>query len=276
MSVTSILIASDMSERSDRALRRGLSLAAALGARATVAAVVDDSLPDDIAEDLARKCRNHLEASIAGLGGAACDVLVEIGAPADRLVRLANDERFDLVVAGRHRGRGVLDDFRRTTVERLVAQTPKSVLLAVRAEGGPYRSVLALTAFSPACRRAVETAREIAPDAALRLAHVWAAPFEGLTGGEKTDYATAVERETADMARNWAKDVAGGAIEVELLHGAVGSTLHAEMRRTAPELLAIGAHTRSLSLSGLGSMAAELLRDPPTDLLIATGAAGGR
>ncbi|AZQ69050.1 universal stress protein [Silicimonas algicola] len=47
-----IVVATDMSERSDRALARALSLARETGARCTVTSVVEDALPEDLANQL--------------------------------------------------------------------------------------------------------------------------------------------------------------------------------------------------------------------------------
>lgn len=69
MTIRRIMIASDLSERSDRALRRGLSLAAGVNAEVTLVTIVDEAFPVEIADDLLAKCRNHLAAAAARFGG---------------------------------------------------------------------------------------------------------------------------------------------------------------------------------------------------------------
>ncbi|WP_417526126.1 universal stress protein [Marinovum sp.] len=276
MTIKKIMIASDLSERSDRALRRGLTLAAELDSEVTLVSVVDDAFPAHIAEDLLTKCRNHL-ASVATYGeGRSCDVQVEIGDPTQRLVEMVTDGRFDLVVVGRHRHRGLLDQWRPTTVERVVAHALTPVLLVVTPGEGPYQRVLAPVAFSRACRRSVDTAFEIAPDAEFHLFYAWMAPFEGLTGGRHSDMARAVERETRNLSAAWSALGTADLPPVELVHGGVRNALDGQSRKWSPDLIAVGAHARSLSFTGLGSFAAEMVRDPGVDLLIAgaTEAAG--
>lgn len=275
MSAFSILIASDLSDRSERALKRGFGLARAVGAEVTLVSIVDDSLPDRIATEMERKSREHLEAAARDLGeGVPCTILIEQGDPLSRLIELVNAPETDLTVVGRHRRRGFLDGFRKTTVESVVSQSRKPVLMAVEPVTGPYARVLAPTAFSNACLGAVRAAHTIAPGAEMRIIHAWCAPFEGITGGEKTAYAREIERESREAAKLWSAPLPEGLPEVELIHGALGATIYAELRRSSPDLLALGASTRALSFTGLGSFVADIVRDPPTDLLISRGAAG--
>ena len=273
MRIKSILIASDLSARSDRALQRGFLLASELGARVSVVSIVDDSDPEGLTTDLAGKCRAHLEASANSMAGdVTYEIRVETGDPIARLVDIVNSAEFDLVVVGRHRDRGFLDGLRQTTVESVVAQSLTPVLLVTDPVHASYGRVLAPVAFSAACRHAVTTALCIAPHAALRLFHLWMAPFEGLTGGQSSDFARTVQRETAEQAAAWAEGFSATLPKVDLVHDGVGSGCHQEITAFAPDLIAVGANTRSLSFTGLGSFTAELLRNPPTDLLIARGA----
>lgn len=273
MFIKSILVASDLSARSDRALQRGFLLARQLGARVTVVSIVDDSAPAPLARDLAANYRAHLEATAQSMAETVpYETRVETGDPIARLVEIVNTAGVDLVVVGRHRQRGVLDGLRKTTVESVVSQSLTPVLLATAPVHGAYARVLAPVAFSPACRQAVTAALGVAPGATYRIFHAWMAPFEGLTGGQTSDYARAVRRETAEQAGKWAEGFPATLPKVDLVHDGVGPSCDREIRSFTPDLIAIGATTRSLSFSGLGSFTAELVMAPPTDLLIARGA----
>lgn len=241
MTIRRIMIASDLSERSDRALRRGLSLAAGVNAEVTLVTIVDEAFPVEIADDLLAKCRNHLAAAAARFGGPSCEVRVEIGDPTRRLVEMTHEAGCDLVVVGRHRDRGLLDEWRPTTVERVVAHAQTPVLLVVTPGEGAYQKVLAPVAFSRACRRAVDTAYAIAPKAAYRLFHAWMAPFEGLTGGATSEMARAVERDTRALAANWSALSPTPLPPVKLVHGGVRLTLARQVQEWAPDLTVIGA-----------------------------------
>ncbi len=105
MNIQSIAIASDLSERSDRAPQRGFLLARELGVRMTLASNVDDSVPESMAE-LLEKCHTHLEASAVRLVGDVVHEVFEIGDPIPRLVDIVISGGFHLAVVGRHRSRG--------------------------------------------------------------------------------------------------------------------------------------------------------------------------
>ncbi|GGL81625.1 universal stress protein [Wenxinia marina] len=276
MALTSLLVASDLSERSDRALQRAFRLAGEHGARVRVLTVVDDGGPEELVADIVERSRGHLEAAVAAIAGEVeHEIVVERGDPLSRLVEAVNEGDADLVVVGRHRSRGVFDRMRPTTVENVVARSLKPVLLVVAPALGPYQRVLSPVTFVPACRHAVEKALILASDATFRLFHAWIAPFEGLTGGRRSAYARAVERETAAQAAAWAELLPPSLPKVELVHDAAGESLVREMRRFSPDLIALGANARDLSFTGLGAFTAALVRDPATDTLIARGAEMG-
>lgn len=273
MSINSILIATDLSERSDRALQRGFRLAAELGAKVSVISVVDDTAPDWMVAEFEEKSRKLLEAAVSAIGtGVETEIIVKRGDPISQLIEIVNSGDCDLVVVGKHRARGLFDGLRPTTVESVVSRSLKPVLLVVEPAHGPYGRVLAPVSFSPACYQAVEKALCLAPEATFRMYHAWFAPFEGLTGGRVSNFARAVERETAAQAVSWAEKLPASLEKVVLLHESVGESLSREMRSFSPDLLAVGANTRGVSFTGLGSFTASIVRDPPTDILIARGA----
>ena len=273
MLIQSLLIASDLSERSDRAMRRGFLLAAETGAKVKVFSVVDDAVPEWLVAELEEKSRKLLEATASSVGtNVEYEIVVERGDPITKLVEIVNTGDSDLVVVGTHRSRGLFDGLRQTTVESVICQSLKPVLLVVAPANSPYGRVLAPVSFSPACHQAVAKALCLAPNASFRIYHAWAAPFEGLTGGRVSDFARAVERETVVQAASWAESLPASLPKVDLVHESVGSSLHREIRSFSPDLLAVGANTRSVSFTGLGSFTADLVRDPPTDLLITRGA----
>ncbi|MGG7566790.1 universal stress protein [Rhodovulum sp. DZ06] len=273
--IASILIASDLSARSDRALQRGFRLARALGAKVSVVAAVDDDAPGPLSSEIAAKTRAHLSAAAAQLAGdVPHEVKVETGDPVSLLLAHVNAGGHDLAVFGRHRSRGALDGLRPSTVESVLSHARIPALIAAGPVHDGYARALAATGFSPACLRAATLARALAPGAELRVAHMWTAPFEGLSGGADSPMSRAVKAETEAQAAAWAAGAGEALPQVELSHGGLGAGLHGVIAAFKPDLLAIGAHTRSLSFTGLGGFAAELLRDPPCDLLITRGAAG--
>ncbi|MCH2075374.1 MAG: universal stress protein [Rhodobacteraceae bacterium] len=63
MTIGTITVATDLSERSDRAVRRAADLARTYGASLTVLNIVDADLPDDLEEIMVAKTRERPQAS---------------------------------------------------------------------------------------------------------------------------------------------------------------------------------------------------------------------
>lgn len=269
-----ILVATELSERSDRAVRRALRLATASGAECHALFVADDSLPEDIAEPFRAQAEARLRRFLdAAPGGGTAHATALLGDPVATITDHASAIGADLVVLGLHRPRPFLDALRETTMERLVRLLPQPVLLVRDPADHDYRSVLAPVSLSPACASALRAARAVAPDARLRAFHAIYIPFGGLTGESPGGAMAAAMHREAEAARaEWS---AAGALtedmaEVELITGGLREVFDRQLQATGADLVVLGAHTRSLYLAhGLGSFTAEMIRNPPTDLLVA-------
>lgn len=271
-----LLVASDLSARSDRALRRGLALAKAHGAKVDVVTVVDADLPGEVVTDSLALKQKALTGIVAAEPLAAeVEVTVKAiaGDPVETLPGLAKEGGYDLVVVGRHRARGFLDMLKETTVERLVRSLSTPVLLVVDPTVGPYERVLAPVAFSPACAASLRVVRELVPEAELSILHAVHIPFAGLTNeGPNGGLAEAVNREEVEAMKLWmgAEDLPDDLPEVQFVRGGVGTVIQGQIEAIRPSLIAVGAHTRNgPALFTLGGSAAELVRNPPCDVLLA-------
>lgn len=271
----SILVASDLSERSDRAVRRAIRLARNHGAACHVLHVVDDDLPADLAtrwrEDAATQLARFVEA--LDTEGTEVSQDVRIGDPLVGIPDVVSERDVDLIVLGLHRPRTFLDRLRETTMERLVQLLRKPVLLVRDPDGHDYETVLAPISFSPACSNVSRAARAVAPEARIHAFHGVHLPFSGLTGEKPGGpMSRALIAEAEAVRDTWlAKDRPGlTPDQIEIVTGSLREVMAAQLAKVRPDLIAIGAHTRfALAPHALGSFAAELVRDPPTDLLIA-------
>lgn len=270
-----IVVATDLSERSDRALERALSLAKELNAEITVASIVDDSLPAEMSASMATSAEVRLRKILDAHKGSLARVDVRVGDVAPGILGIAAECDADLLVLGLHRRRGFMDALRQTTMERIVALSRMPVLLVRDQVTGPYERVLVAVNFSRACAAAIATAGRIAPGAEISSVHAMHVPFAGLTGATPASASAmekAVRRETTDLAEAWKKDCAVPGKLPEIVTGSVHQVLESRLATFAPQLLSIGAHTRTgPGLHRLGSFAAELIRQPPVDLLVARG-----
>lgn len=269
-----ILVTTDLSERADRAVSRALRLAASTGADCHVLFVSDDNLPQDLAATLRDKGESRLRRFLdAAPHGRRAKVIASLGDPVPTICDTAAALNADLVVLGLHRPRPFLDALRETTMERLVRHLPQPVLLVRDPADHDYRSVLAAVSFSPACASALRAARAIAPEARISGFHAIHIPFVGLTGegpGSATARQMLHEAETARNEWTRSEDLPPELAEVTMITDGITQAFERQLVAKEADLVALGAHTRSHYLAnGLGSFAAALIRNPPTDLLIA-------
>ena len=267
-----IIVATDLSDRSDRAVERALSLAEANGATCHVVSVTDDALPVALSEQLSEGVEEHLQKVLEGRQNAVkTEVTILRGDVAEMLIRFALLRDADLIVMGLHRRRMFLDKLRETTMTRIVAASPTPVLLVKNDASEAYASTLVPVSFSPSCAGAIQAANMLAPGTKVVGFHALHVPFQGLTGVEDSDMAHAAREEAEQTRASWmAEQSLMDYVDApDIIPGAVRAVLDQKLAEESSDLLAIGAHTRSgLSIQKLGGFAADLVRDPPVDLLI--------
>lgn len=268
------LAATDLSERSDRAVRRAMRLARQHHGRAHVLHVVDEALPGEMAELWRREAAAHLARAVASWGGDDSVLTqVEVGDPLTIIAGEARRLGADAVVFGVHRPRPFLDALRGTTVERMVRLIDRPALLVRETADHDYARVLAPVSFSAACAMALSTARRLAPEAEIAAVHAVYLPFAGLThehpGGQMDRELTAeAEAERSDWCAR--QGLPEDLCAVTPMTGSLGDVIEARIRSFKPDLIALGAHTRGrFAAHTLGSFAAGLVRNPPADLLLA-------
>lgn len=270
--MTHFIVATDMSERGDRAVHRAGALAAAAGARLTVLTIVDEALPSALSQTMRVAAEAELQRivqSFAAESAAAAEIAVVAGDPAEAVARHVAETGADLLIVGRHRPRAIADLFRQTTVERIVALVSCPVLMVAAPPSGPYARVLTPVDFSPAAAAAAAGALALAPAARHEGLHVFHVPYKGLMPGDNVG-TFLHEAEHAQAAWHARYAIKPTALPIRLVEGGVQSVLAEEIARLKPDLIAVGAHGRTaVSKALLGSVATTLMRDPPCDLLIA-------
>lgn len=171
-----MLVATDLSARSDHAITRAVTLATQTPAKLTVIHVIADAAE---AQRREAEAKAEIGAQLARLqvGGIPTAVKIVTGKHVEAILAAAKDEQADLVLIGKHRAVEDIDLFRGSTGERMVRFGNKSVLLVkTETTDRPYRKIVIGVDFSPASRRAVEFAFALFPDAEFILAHAFAPP----------------------------------------------------------------------------------------------------
>lgn len=252
-----ILAATDLSERSAHVAGRGARLAHALGAPLILAHVQREAGKDSQAAQTA------LDHTARACGAEARLV---IGHAAQSLAQIARDTDAQLAVLGLHRERRALDALRLTTMEQIVLDLPCPVLIAHTAPERPYRQVLAITDFSPASAHSLAEAARIAPDARFHAIHALAAPLGALFSAKAK-----AERLTQAEARRDAFMQTPGLPRldepVEIVEGGVHEVLDFRRTELDADLVCLGVHS-GRNPRVLGNYARDLMRAPPTDLLL--------
>lgn len=270
-----ILIASDLSNRSARALKRAARLARASGAALTVLHVVDDELPPSIAEHQEEEARAALCARLGDLGADA-EVLIAFGAPAVEILQAADRIDADLVVLGAHRPAFFADLILGANIARIARYATRPLLLVNSDADADYASVVVGVDFSAHARRALETAAALAPGARISALHTFHISFkEYQTRGRDGEIAEKLARPIVESAtREMQAFLEGAAIDrarvtTEIVEDGPAVGLRSEVARRKADLVALGAHGRSgLARAFLGSIAEEMLMDPPCDVLV--------
>jgi nucleotide-binding universal stress UspA family protein len=148
-----ILLATDFSETSERAIELATGLARALGARVTVVHVFETSeaaspelaLAAERTWPRAVDARAEIDRSVARLRarGVAAEGALRFGLLPDRLLETAREIGADLIVAGTHRRKGVARFWYRSVAEQVLRHSPIPILAAAPRDPDEVSSELA-------------------------------------------------------------------------------------------------------------------------------------
>lgn len=153
-----ILVATDFSERSDRALRRATLLARQFDATLSIVHVVDDDQPRrvvDAEHDQATALLRQMAATLRDVDGVKCETRVILASPFAGIVTAVAELGPDLLVIGPHRRQILGDVFTGTTAERIIRSATCPVLMSNATPAGSYRHVLQTTDLSDGSREAL-------------------------------------------------------------------------------------------------------------------------
>lgn len=276
---TRILLATDLSARSDRALDRAVQLAQQWQAELVAFNVLEPRDPDQIlgwlegADDaeLDVLARRQLARDLAGSN---VTLRVRTSRAVDTpaaIAEAASGEDCALVLAGVARSEAVGRFLLGSTVSKL-ARTLKQPLLVVRERvRGPYRRVLVGTDFSEASRLALQGALRLFPSAELVLYHACEPLLGGLPGRPRTSVASA---EAGDECAHFLEGSGltaeeRGRIEVVIEQGSPEQSMARYCREREVDLAVIGNVGRTgLMEALLGGTANRLLDWLPCDTLV--------
>jgi nucleotide-binding universal stress UspA family protein len=270
-----LLVANDLTAKSLFALERAMQLKGQWKAGLTVLHVVEPGFSTSLQERRQAEALEALEHWRSCLTEAERDDVlldVAVGEP----FAVIAEKQTDLVLVGQPAKRGLRELFAGTTVERVVRFGDRPVLMVNEPPKGPYGSVLVAMDFSLGSARALQWARQIAPNVELRVVHAWESPITRFHFGDRTDQDAANERLRAhelDHIRGVVQRLMpNDAPPVYLIEDSPHSAIRSQIDIFKPDLLVMGTHSRSrLATAMVGSLALELLAEGPCDALVVRG-----
>lgn len=271
-----ILLASDLSPRSDRALDRALALARQWQARLVVLTVAAESVhagKDEDAPDALALARHELFETV-GRTDVPVSLHVATGPVGERILALAEAEGCGLIVTGVARrealGRVVLG----STVDELVRHARIPLLVVRRRVHGDYRGWVVASDFSDAARKAMQTAEVLFPQATPYLLHGYDVPFHGLLDAGRDATVQALGESARAQALDFLQtsglpEQRIAATTLAIGHGDPAQLLQRHARDYPVDLAVIGSHGRSALYDALiGSVATRILDQSPLDTLV--------
>lgn len=265
---TSVLVATDLSPRCDRAVDRAAALAAEWNVRLKVVHVLDEAATQQADDQPTEKT---VRASLPNPKMDA-DILLLTGSPPPVIAATAKEQGSGLIVTGVARFNDILDYVLGTAVDDIIRRTSVPVLVVKQRPHAPYSTLLVAIDLSAASRAALVHAAEMFPAAVLHLVHAAQMPFEGRLYSEDTR----AEFE-ADSRRKLAQFLDHPSVpqavrdraQLRMGYGEVNRVLGEALAETGADLLVLGTEGAStVRQATLGSTAASLLSWVPQDTLV--------
>lgn len=277
-----ILVATDLSTRSDRALRRAVLLAQACNATLTLGHVVDDDQPAYLAEpqrDAAAKLLEETAHTVTSSDHVTATVAVTSGEAFAGILEIADDIDADLIIVGPHR-RQLLDSFVGTTAERIIRRSQRPVLMANAMPSALYQRSLLAVDFDDASRTAIDCAQRfgILERTDVIALHLFDAPARGMMkrameaqgaidhyiSGQKSEARTKLDDFLSGTELRHARQL------LDLDRGSIARPILECAEEQNADLIVMGTNQRKgVERFLLGSVAQNVLLDAECDVLVA-------
>jgi len=279
--VRTLLVATDFSVRSDRAIRRAILTARDHDAAILLLHVIDDDQPARIVRAEREAANTLLEEqarTIRESDGLDCHPHIVLGDPFEGIANAVDEMSPDLVVIGPHRRQALKDVFVGTTAERAIRASRRPILMANAVPAGAWRHILLALDMSECSADAARAVAELGLDekATVTALHVFdtpAAPALARTDMAK-DALEAYHEEEAAHARTELNAFLGSlpvvpvSTVVERNAASPADAITKVAASVSADLLVLGTRGRSgLAKLLLGSVCEAVLRTADLDVL---------
>lgn len=278
-----ILLATDLSARSDRALDRAAQLARQWKAKLLVVHAIEKApisssrtqfdttpswrLPPDPSRTIEVQIRRDVREVVDDL-----EICIREGDPPDVVMAAAEREEADLIVLGTARSETLGRMLLGNTIENLVRKSPVSVLVVKERPRGAYRHVLTGTDLSEGSRHGLMTATDLFPNANHALMYAFEMPYRALVLDTKLSHDfSEMERGTIKsfLEETRIPEEIRARVHPLIEHGSPERMLPNYVAERDADLVVIGAYSRSLAFHLLiGGTARRIVDTVPSDVLV--------
>ncbi|GAU86010.1 universal stress protein family 4 [Bosea sp. BIWAKO-01] len=262
-----ILLASDFSPRSDRALDRALRIA---GEWSAPLAILHVEEPPERQGKPADLIRDELRGELPPQASTA-ELVIRIGSLPTVLVAEATERHSALIVTAVARHNSIGDYILGTSVDYIVRKASVPVLVVRRRADRSYGTVIVATDFSDCSRRALAVAADFFPHAGLRVIHAYPGSGFRMSLEDRNEHnaSEASARMAAFLEAAKLPAEAARRIETELHEGEISAAIERCRRVTGAELVVLGRSGRKELVQALiGSTAETILNTVHADILI--------
>jgi len=268
-----VLVATDLSDSSDRAVERALQLAAARGAELDIVHVMEEGLPAEAQAEVAATDENAIREKLAASPFAdqvKVTIDLVVGNAETDIVERAVMANADCIVLGLH-DRLLAENLaiEGTLAETVIGNSTLPVLLVRNEPRSPYQTVVVGIDFSSLSHAAIEAAVLIAPEATLHLVHA----YEG-----DADQAHMAEQKLKAFVSGESRVFERAAVQAGLREltvrtiaeqGDPREALKTQITSRGADLLVLGTHGRTgLARTLLGSVTTDLINARLCDVLV--------
>lgn len=281
-----ILIATDLSARCDRALDRAVHLARRWQARLIALSVVEPgtlttkpirSMPKpswtNVAHDPVQHAFNQLRRNALATD-VDISLRVEEGKVGEMLNQVAKEEDAGLIVTGIARSESLGLAILGSSVDWLARHATVPVLVVRERSRGPYQSIVVASDYSPTSRLALEASACLFPDLDTTLFHSFTVSFAGMMDANRDSSIEQGRQDALDKGRAFLDESdlsPEQRARVQLLaeHGEPVRLIYEYVRDHDIDLIALGTHGRGALFDILiGSIAKRILETAATDVLL--------
>jgi nucleotide-binding universal stress UspA family protein len=273
MPTQSVLLASDLDRRTDRAMDRAAALASEWNAPLVVVHAIEGSpevWPLTRQKEPRAAAMQRLREDLREPVPARVELVVEHGDAVKLVLDTIPRHGCRVVVTGVARDSGFGRASAGATVDALARLSPVPVLAVKTRPNRPYRSVIVATDFSDASREALLATIELFPSTHITLFHAFTVIYESfMTDADAARRAEARNVET--LAREFlAKTSVGNRrIQIRAEHGSPERALREIVAAGGVDLVVVGTRGRgAIGQLLLGSVARSIVAEVPTDVLI--------